>query len=245
MKSFFTRTLAAAFLLATSLSASAEDVIPGRLRLAREFAAHTQPENNLHFSTGTRSLLLPTDPGANGAYVVKTDCIGFVEQMIKRGDGVPVPKPSTKKFKSRYSIIDYVDAVSNGEIFTRLTRIDELKAGDVVMWKYAPGFKKSDTLQANGHALMLDGTPQRVSNKFFSKSWSLTQYRVRIIDSSDYPKSDDDSRLQSGQHLTGVGTGTFDLYADDAGVVQGVSFDFAQAPIRRLGTDYIIVMARP
>ena len=240
------RRLFSAILLSTFAlcgTARAEESAPKHLELAREFLANTKPENNEHYAQGVRSLLRPSDKGSSGEYIVKTDCIGFIESLLKMAYGKDMPKPQTKKFERRYSIIDYVDSVGSGQLYTKLTRIDELRPGDVVMWKYADGYTRK--VQANGHALMLDGTPKRVCNKFFSKSWSLTQYQVKIIDSSDFPKSDDDTRLKIGPKQTGVGSGTFNLYADDDGVVKAVSFDFAKSDLKYQDKDYIIVMARP
>lgn len=229
----------AAVLVASALSL-AEDAIPKHQVLAREFLANTKPENNSH-ALRDRHTDMPSD-GAGKTYVVHTDCIGFIEEVLRRSYG-SVPQPLTKKFKTRWSIIDYVNSANQGAIFTKIDKVADLKPGDIVMWRYSDTNDKIPE-HANGHALLIDSVPEKVSG-FLSKSWSYTQYRVRIIDSSDYPKGSSDPRNKSAGR-TGVGGGTINLLADDKdGSIQGVDFDQAKSNPRYQGKDLVIVMARP
>lgn len=218
----------------------AEETIPKHQQLAREFAANTKPENNNH-ALQNRYTSAPAD-GAGVEYAVHTDCIGLVEEVLRRSYG-SVPKPLTKKFKTRYSIIDYVNSADQGAIFTKVQKVTDLKPGDIVMWRYSDTNEKTPE-HANGHALLIDSVPEKVSG-LLSKNWNYTQYRVRSIDSSDYPKGSSDSRSKSNNR-TGVGSGTINLLADDKdGSVQGVDFDQAKSSPRYQGKDLVIVMARP
>lgn len=239
MRTQLLHVLLAAFCL-TATAAQAEEAIPQHELLAREFVANTKPENNAH-SLANRHTSMPSD-GADKPYVVHTDCIGFVEEVLRRSYG-EVPKPLTKKFKTRYSIIDYVNSADQGAIFSKVEKVEDLKPGDIVMWRYSDTNDKTPE-HANGHALLIDSAPEKVSG-LLSKNWSYKQYRVHIIDSSDYAKGSNDSRRKVSATQTGVGSGTINLFADDEGHVQGVDFDMPKSNIRYQGKDLLIVMARP
>lgn len=245
-------------LLAASLNVAAQESAPKHLQLARDFVANTKQENNEYSNT----QVLVRMPGEKGAtdYIVHTDCTGFVESMLRRTKSGVLEQMQSMKFKTRHSIYDYHPSIDKGEAFDRITKVTDLKPGDVVAWLYVN--TKGHT--AAGHILFVDEAPVKVKSRL-PYAWNSTQYEVRIIDTSQEAKSRDDTRFVSDAGLReeneahgkengtiaspnfkGVGRGTIRFYGDDTtGEIKGVAYNIDNAKFHAQGTDWNIVMGRP
>ena len=234
-------------------SASAEEVIPKHIQLGRDLVQNIKPENN-EYSNSRRHVRFPGDLFSSG-YTVYTDCTGFVEAMLDRAYGFS-PSFSTKTLKDRFSVIDYVDGIERSESFTRVTRVDDLRVGDVVAWKF---LKKVTSKRVNGHIMMVNGAPRKLET---SRRAGLVQWEVPVIDSSSSPKSPDDTRLVSKSDSeeedatheggnagkqgkrTGAGAGRVSLYSDENGNLVAMSFGFHNSKIFKHGESLYYVMGR-
>jgi len=247
----YRRSLATVLLLVAGWCAAAE---PPHLSLARDVVANVKPEDN-EYTNSRRYLRTPLDLFSS-SYTVHTDCTGFVEEVLHRSSGF-APKFSTRKFPDRYSIIDYVDGINRGESFSKLTRIQDLQPGDFIAWKYVAGTAASGI---NGHIAMVATTPTPTGANAQNLK-EAQQWEVTVIDSSTGPASPDDTRYVQGtsadqassaltstsqarMKLTGVGSGRFFIYTNEAGEVVGMAYGFRRAKINMQHTDWEIVMAR-
>jgi hypothetical protein len=231
---------------------------PKYLQVAREVVENVKPENN-QYSNNPRYIRFPGDLFSSG-YRVNTDCTGFIEASFERA-GQPLPKFSTRMFRDKYSIVDWVDGVNRGESFTKLERIQDLKAGDLILWKYLPKYQQEKpTLVWNGHIVMVNAAPVKLEPKH-PKVPGLTQWSVQVLDSTPGAVSPDDTRYARGTSVaqadaaqsevpklkaaTGAGRGKYHVYTDSEGVIKGVSYGFAKSVVRMQDQDWHIVMARP
>ncbi|TXG98326.1 MAG: hypothetical protein E6R08_04865 [Nevskiaceae bacterium] len=220
--------------------------VPDHVLLARQVVENIKPENN-SYSNSNRYVRLPGDFLSAG-YTVHTDCTGFVFDMLER-NGYRI-RFSTRAFSDRYGIADTVDGIRRNETFDRLTLVQDLRAGDVVAWKYMEG---ANSRGLGGHIVMVNQAPVRVEKPTQQATDAgLTMWSVEVIDSSTGPASPDDTRYVQGtsaqdaanalntqkpQKLNGVGRGRFYLYADAAGALKAVGYGFPQgtAEVRRRG----------
>lgn len=85
---------------------------------------------------------------------------------------------------------------------------------------------------------------RKKSSGFLSKNWAYTQYRVRIIDSSDYPKRRGDPVTSPPVALVWV-VARLILADDKMEAFKALIFDQAKSSPRYQGKDLVIVMARP
>ena len=157
MKPRIERLLIAVALCGVALSAVAQDTtVPKHLQLARDFVANTKQENNSYSNTHIYTRM-PGDLFAS-EYVVATDCGGFVEDMFRRTKSGVLEQLKTKKFKTRFSIFDWHPSIEREEAFTRITKVTEIKPGDVAAWLYTE--KVTHTLP--GHILFIDSPPVKL-----------------------------------------------------------------------------------
>lgn len=237
MKYPFSHALAVAIACLSAVAASAQDTsVPRYLQLARDFAAHTKPENN-EYTNKNRFTRMPGEK-ASTDYIVQADCVAFVEDMFKRTRaGVPEQIP-TQKFKNWHSIHDYVPAMDAEAGFAKIAKVEDLHPGDVIAWL----FIDMKGHRHDGHIAFIDTAPTKIKSRA-PYTWSSTQYEVKIIDTSSEVKSADDTRAPTNSK--GVGRGTIRLYADDkTGVLSGVIFDNGRK-LHEQDKDWHIVMGRP
>ena len=258
MKPRIERLLIAVALCGVALSAVAQDTtVPKHLQLARDFVANTKQENNSYSNTHIYTRM-PGDLFAS-EYVVATDCGGFVEDMFRRTKSGVLEQLKTKKFKTRFSIFDWHPSIEREEAFTRITKVTEIKPGDVAAWLYTE--KVTHTLP--GHILFIDSPPVKLEKPRKPLVDGLDQYEVTIIDTSQEAKSKDDTRFVSDAALRdeneakgkqrgsvaspnykGVGRGHIRFYADSAGYIKGIAFSFDKAKFHGLD-DWNILVGRP
>lgn len=251
--------------IAAALVASnvlADEVVPKHVLIARDIEEHVKPENDYHV-TSNRYVTTPSDWSLFGKkdYVVYTDCIGFVEAYMERAYG-KMPQPSTKKFKSRYSIEDYVNAVDRGEMYNKVDRIQDLQVGDLLMWKFLPAFYAKFPSPFNGHIQLVNGAPERMET---SRRKSLVQWKVPVLDNSSNATNPDDKRylgentepddgtfdktsvVPQKKHKSrpGTGHGFVYIYTDREGYFKGISYGFDDSTIWMQDKYWHTLMAHP
>jgi hypothetical protein len=249
--------LVSALCVASFGAVAQEPSVPKYLQLARDFVANTKQENNSYSNTRIYTRM-PGDLFAS-EYVVATDCGGFVEDMFRRTNSGVLEQLKTKKFKTRFSIFDWHPSIEKEEAFTRISKVTDIKPGDVAAWLYTE--KVTHTLP--GHILFIDSPPVRLNKPRKPLVDGLDQYEVTIIDTSQEAKSRDDTRFVSDAALRdeneakgkqrgsvaspnykGVGRGHIRFYADSAGAIKGIAFSFDKAKFHGLD-DWSIVVGRP
>lgn len=258
LSQFLPKSLLVSAICVASFGAAAQEPgIPKYLQLARDFVTNTKQENNSYSNTRIYTRM-PGDLFASD-YVVATDCGGFVEDMFRRTKSGVLEQLKTKKFKTRFSIFDWHPSIEKEEAFTRITKVTDIKLGDVAAWLYTE--KATHTLP--GHILFIDSSPVKLEKPRKPLVDGLDQYEVTIIDTSQEAKSRDDTRFVSDAALRdeneakgkqrgsvaspnykGVGRGHIRFYANDAGDIKGVAFSFDRAKFHGLD-DWNIVVGRP
>lgn len=259
MKPKSARFWIAAVLCAAPLGAGAQEPISKHLQLARDFVTNTTQENN-GYSNSRIYTRMPSDFLAS-KWIVHTDCSGFVEDMLRRSGSGVLEQLGTKKYRTRYSLLDMHASMVKSEAFERLDRVTDLKPGDVVSWRYIDLRGHHAT---TGHIMFVDSVPARIKARKPVVD-GLDQYELWIIDVSQEAKSRDDTRFVSDAALRdeneakgiqggtvsspnfkGVGRGRIRLYVDSASSdVKGAAFSFDKARFHEQGSDWLIVMGRP
>ena len=117
--------------------------------------------------------------------------------MFRRTNSGVLEQLKTKKFKTRFSIFDWHPSIEREEAFTRITKVTEIKPGDVAAWLYTE--KVTHTLP--GHILFIDSPPVKLEKPRKPLVDGLDQYEVTIIDTSQEAKSRDDTRFVSDAAL--------------------------------------------
>jgi len=254
----FTAVVTTTVLFGASAGVVAQnESVPKHLQLARDFVANIKQENNA-YSNSHIYTRMPGDLFAS-EYVVSTDCGGFVEDMFRRAKSGVLEQVKTKKFKSRFSIVDWHPSIEKEEAFTRIWKVNDMRPGDVAVWMYMN--MSAHTLP--GHMLFIDSEPVKIKPRKPLVE-GLDQYEVAIIDTSQEAKSRDDTRYVSDAALRdeneakgkergtmvspnfkGVGRGHIRFYADADGEIKGIAFSFDKAKFHPQGTDWNIVVGRP
>lgn len=236
-------------------SASAEEAIPKHLQVARDIVKNVKPENNA-YSNKPRYIRFPGDLFTS-EYTVRTDCTGFTEAILDKAYGF-TPTFSTKKFDRIYSIIDWVDGVDRGETFDKIERVQDLKPGDFVLWKYIvfPTDAFSVAWGHNGHILTVNSVPRRIEPQRKPYMEGAIQWEIEILDSSTGAASPDDTRASANnitvdsngnkvkRKVTGAGKGRRYIYTNAEGKILGEQGAYPHLKVNVQDVDRRIVMAR-
>ncbi len=240
-----------------AVAAAGESPPPPYLQLARDFVAHTRPENNA-YSNRNPYTRMPGDFMAR-EYVVATDCSRFVEDMFRRSKSGVVEQLRTRHAKIGHSVRDWHPSIAHEEAFVRIRKVGDIKPGDVAAWLY---LNMSEHTQP-GHILFIDSAPVKLQRPRKPVVEGLDQYELAIIDTSQEAKSRDDTRYVSDASLRdaneakgkergsmaspnqkGVGRGHIRFYADASGEIRGVAFSFERAKFHGL-EEWDVVVGRP
>lgn len=115
------------------------------------------------------------------------------------------------------------DAIAAGRGFDRVTRIADIRPGDVLAIKYPAGSKPT------GHVLVAASRPvaRRATEPVVA---GTEQYEIEVIDSSHTGHGPTDTRhYAKGKFHSGVGEGLFRLYARPDGTLAGYSWSVTKA----------------
>ena len=109
----------------------------------------------------------------------------------------------------------YHDAIIHQRGFKEITKIDEVRPGDIIAIKYPPGSGNS------GHVMLIASLPLK-RNPTEPLVKNSIQYEIEIIDSSSSGHGASDSRrLGSGKYREGLGKGVYRIFTDEKGLFVG------------------------
>ncbi len=219
------RRFAPAVLLATlalSLAglAGAADA-PGHLEWARRLVAGVTPETNLYASRPT----VVSWSGVNGASETRNRsvCSALVAHLFMQAYGYRAADFASWLDGRFPRAAGFHDAIVAGHGFDRITRIADIRPGDVLAIKYPPGNKPT------GHVLLAASrpTPRHATEPVVA---GTEQYEIEVIDSSHTGHGPTDTRhYAKGKFHSGVGEGLFRLYGGPDGKIAGYSWSVTKA----------------
>jgi hypothetical protein len=129
--------------------------------------------------------------------------------------------------------VEYHDTIAAGRGFTLVTRIVDIRPGDIIAVAYPPGSKPT------GH-VMIAATRAVARAATRPVEPDTAQYEIGVIDSANSGHGRADSRLRAdGTWTTGVGRGTLRLYGRSDGTIAGYCWStsshsaFRAADVRR------------
>lgn len=177
---------------------------------AKALVEKVKPEN-----TSYRHKNNEVSWGTNGNAVCHADCSGFINALLLHTGTFKEKDFKNHLGTERPLARHYFDAIIHQRGFVEITRIHEVKAGDIIAIRYPPG--SSNT----GHVMLVVNKPDsRTATEPMIKGTS--QYEIQIIDSSTSGHGASDSRrMGDGKFHEGLGTGIFRIYTNEQGIFVG------------------------
>ncbi len=137
------------------------------------------------------------------------DCSGFLDYALSRAtpDALAAVQTGTPRRPRSSDYVTFLAKLPPGGTsgrWQRLGRVQDLVAGDVVVWLKPAESRSTNT----GHTMIVRAAPAADPNR-------PSAFFVAIIDSTEHPHGVADAR--AGLHRTGLGQGEIVLVADDQG----------------------------
>ena len=217
-----------ALCVAAPLLALGQD-IPRHLGLARELVDNIRPENN-EYKLGGEYVSFPGDSPSAG-YAMRADCSGLLLSLFARS-GYQVrsqmPFLVNTPGRRRPRAEDFVLSIEKERGFKRLTRVQEIRPGDILAHAMLEVEDKQHA-GTTGHVFLISSAPRKIWgwNPVVS---GTTQYEVEVIDSNRELLGDNDTRIATGK-TEGLGRGTIRLYADAEGLLVGWAPTFNRSKV--------------
>ncbi len=212
--------LGLALLFLASAACAAGDT-PAHMELARSFFTDLKPENNYYINSVT-GLRWKGDLFTS-ENVAKTDCSGFVTDILRRAHSDVPTTLSLRGGRRRPLAEDYYSNIVAQNGFARVDAINDVRIGDVIAWSYTRG-----TI-GTGHVMFADSVPRKIK-PYKPLVEGAEQWEIWVMDSTEGPHSRDDTRFrQDKHHATGVGRGRIRLYVDASGKIAGKANSFPSA----------------
>jgi hypothetical protein len=140
----------------------------------------------------------------------RVDCSGFVDYILTRvmpDAYAKVPHSGARPLASdwyNYIVGRYTSASTQSSVrWRKITRVADLKPGDLVMWLQPPTSTSNNT----GHIMVVNNVPR-------AGRAAKSEMLVDVIDSTSTPHAND----SRGTTHTGIGTATIGLKVDANGV---------------------------
>lgn len=153
--------------------------------------------------------------GVEGKAVCHADCSGLVNALILHCNFFSEEQLNKNLGSNRPLAKHYHDAICHHRGFKEITKIDEVRPGDIIAIKYPPGSGNT------GHVMLIASLPLKRSPTEPLIKNSI-QYAIEIIDSTSSGHGASDSRrLDSGKYREGLGKGVYRIFTDDKGVFIG------------------------
>lgn len=212
--------LFAALAFSGAIAQDRADTAPPHLVLARELVSHTQRQDNV-YQLGARRIVLPADaPGSR--YAVTADCSGFMLALFARSGYATEARmgylsAAATSRRRRPAAQDFVHSIEVEQGFQRISKIDDLRPGDVLAHAMLDAADRRET-GTTGHIFLVDSLPRPIAPRAPVVS-GTRQFEVQVIDSNDELLGSDDTRKASPG--PGLGRGTIRLFADEQGAVVG------------------------
>jgi hypothetical protein len=200
-----------------SLSVSQTSGPQTPLYLAEVLVRELQPENT-SYQHKDGYIKWKGENGAE-AYESRVDCSGLINILLERSYGL-TPNDFEKWLgKRRPYAEDYFDAILQQSNFRLITKIGNVKPGDIVAIRYPPG-----TNENTGHIMIVAGTPTwRKATK--PEIDGTEQWEVSVIDSSESGHGKTDTRHKpDGTFGQGVGQGILRIYTTPDGQIIGYTW---------------------
>ena len=172
------------------------------------------PANNSYSTDGVLVI-----QGINGASLTqnRTQCAPFVTRLLTLTYDLSPSYFKSWSNSASPNAAKYFDAINAGSSFTKISKIQDIKPGDILAVKYIQG----DGTGATGHTMIAVMKPKAIAATAPFVS-GTTQYEALVLDSSSTPHGSDDSRVgTSGQ---GAGKGFLRLYANSSGEIAGYTW---------------------
>jgi hypothetical protein len=177
-------------------------------RLVREVAA----DRNMYGSHPT--IVRWIEDGA-GPAINRSVCSAFVTHVLRRAYGFDDTVIRRWFGSGNPHAIDYAHAIGVDRGFDRVSKVSDIRRGDIVAIAYPPGSVPT------GHVMFADGpAAARVATAPIEPG--LRQYEIVVIDSSHSWHGPADTRAAS--RTSGVGEGTVRIYAGPDGAIAGYSW---------------------
>ncbi|HYE61640.1 MAG TPA: hypothetical protein VD997_06565 [Phycisphaerales bacterium] len=158
----------------------------------------------------------------------RTDCSGFITAVLRHSYGLS-DEDVRRWLKSKRPVArTYARATREGQGFSRVEKVEEWRAGDVLAVEYPR--EAEDT----GHTMIVDARPLR-RDATAPLLDGTVQYEVTVIDVTGSPHSRDTRRVGGMTHA-GLGKGVIRVYADAEGRAAGYTWGLgARSELRRQG----------
>jgi hypothetical protein len=189
---------------------------PKHLQAARRLVRDVKPRNNSyeHKVDVVKWQVKAKDRPAE----CHTDCSGLLNALLRHSYGVTKQDRKAWIGKERPQAKDYYQAIRAENGFRRVGRVQDLRPGDILTIQYPAG------LPDTGHLLIVAETPRR--REATAPTVAKTeQWEVKVIDCSHTGHGTKDTRRKAdGGFYSGVGRGTFRLYARRSGTLAGYAW---------------------
>jgi hypothetical protein len=187
---------------------------PRHVEFGRRLLAQARPQD---LSYQHRPTVVVFEDDDEGPARVHADCSGLVSDILDRAYPDSAASLHAYLKAERPLVRHYYDAIQNERGFLNITRIAEVRPGDLIAAQYAT--KTGDT----GHIMIVDSLPASVS-----ASWTPSGFKhftLRVLDSTSSFHGQPDTRLgPDGKPLhAGLGTGVISLLARD-GLICGYAW---------------------
>lgn len=153
--------------------------------------------------------------GIEGKAVCHADCSGLINALLLQCKCFSEEQLTKNLGSNRPLAKHYHDAIIHHRGFKEITKIDEVRPGDIIAIKYPPGSGNT------GHVMLVASLPLK-RNPTEPLIKNSIQYEIEIIDSTSSGHGASDSRrIESGKYREGLGKGVYRLFSDDKGVFIG------------------------
>ena len=153
--------------------------------------------------------------GVGEKAVCHSDCSGLISALLLHSKFFSEEQLNKNLGSNRPLAKHYHDAIIHQRGFKEITKIHEVRPGDIIAIKYPPGSGNS------GHVMLIASLPlKRDPTEPLVKN--SIQYEIEIIDSSSSGHGASDSRrLDSGKYREGLGKGVYRIFTDEKGLFVG------------------------
>jgi hypothetical protein len=156
--------------------------------------------------------------GVDSKAVCHADCSGLINALLIHSKFFSEEQLNKNLGSNRPLAKHYHDAIIHQRGFKEITKIDEVRSGDIIAIKYPPGSGNS------GHVMLIASLPLK-RNPTEPVVKNSIQYEIDIIDSSASGHGASDSRrLDSGKYREGLGKGVYRIFTDEKGLFIGHSW---------------------
>jgi len=153
--------------------------------------------------------------GADSKAVCHADCSGLINALLLHSKCFSEEQLNKNLGSNRPLAKHYHDAIIHQRGFKEITKIDEVRPGDIIAIKYPPGSGNT------GHVMLIASLPLK-RNPTEPVVKNSNQYEIEIIDSTSSGHGASDSRrLDSGKYREGLGKGVYRIFTDEKGLFVG------------------------